>query len=611
MRSRLLVLAVLLALGGCRTNWGGDPWGGPGDDDDLFGDDDDTTSDDDDSTSDDDDSTTSDGDLDDDTIADEDEGAGDQDGDGVPNAEDTDSDGDGIPDSVEAGDADVNTPPVDSDGDTIPDFLDGDSDDDGVSDELEGADDPDGDGVPSYLDPDADGDGIPDADEIGDDPANPLDSDGDGFYDFEDADSDNDGIDDNDEPSYGTDPFDRDTDGDGFTDLAEAAAGTSPTDASSVIEGYYAELTPRADTTLAVPFTPEIIQADVLFVLDSTCSMTEELQTMATNFSQVVSTIGIPDVAFGVAEFQDYAQDPYGFWWFNDKPFTLNQQITSSTGLVQQALNGLTPILHDGGDPPEASLEALYQALTGAGFDQDGDGILDANPGTAQNTDVPPFIASTTDAFGGAATGVNAPGTPGTGFLGGAGFRAGSVPVVVYTTDNYMRDPDQPGTYPTPTTGTPAAGMSDVVAAAGALGAKFIGIGTDVTPEPQMTALANQSGSLADLDGNGTVEPMVFVGLDGQVTTFVIDGIEALTDSGQFDLTLEIDDGPFDFVVDIQPALAPAVTLGTTVTFSVTLYPGVPLIPQDQVFVFPMQIVSDGGSVLAEWELVLVVVAGA
>ena len=103
----------------------------------------------------------------------------------------------------------------------------------------------------------------------------------------------------------------------------------------------------------------------------------------------------------------------------------------------------------------------------------------------------------------------------------------------------------------------------------------------------------------------------MFVGLDGQVTTFVIDGIEALTDSGQFDLTLEIDDGPFDFVVDVQPALAPAVTLGTTVTFSVTLYPGVPLIPQDQVFVFPMQIVSDGGSVLAEWELVLVVVAGA
>jgi hypothetical protein len=125
-----------------------------------------------------------------------------------------------------------------------------------------------------------------------------------------------------------------------------------------------------------------------------------------------------------------------------------------------------------------------------------------------------------------------------------------------------------------------------------------------------MNGLANQTGSLADLDGNGSVEPMVFVGLDGQVTTFVIDGIEALTDSGVFDVTLEVDDDPYDFVVDVQPAVATSVTVGTPVTFDVTLYPGVPLIPQDQVFVFPMQVIGDGGGVLAEWEIVLVVLAG-
>ena len=139
--------------------------------------------------------------------------------------------------------------------------------------------------------------------------------------------------------------------------------------------------------------------------------MTDELETMASNFSQVVSTIGIPDLAFGVAEFQDYAMDPFGYWWFNDKPFTLNQQITTSTGLVQQALNGLTPIFHDGGDFPESSMEALYQALTGVGFDMDGDNQLDASVGTASNTDVPPFISNASDVFGGTAAGANNAGT--------------------------------------------------------------------------------------------------------------------------------------------------------------------------------------------------------
>ena len=240
----------------------------------------------------------------------------------------------------------------------------------------------------------------------------------------------------------------------------------------------------------------------------------------------------------------------------------------------------------------------------------DGDNILDAVASSPNNTDVPPFISDGSDAFGGTASGSNDPGTPGGGTIGGAGFRAGSVPIVVYTTDNLMRDADQPGTFGLPPAGSNPAGMSDVAAVANNLGAKFIGIGTDPTPQAQMNGLANQTGSLADLDGNGSVEPMVFVGLDGQVTTFVIDGIEALTDSGVFDVTLEVDDDPYDFVVDVQPAVATSVTVGTPVTFDVTLYPGVPLIPQDQVFVFPMQVIGDGGGVLAEWEIVLVVLAG-
>lgn len=136
-------------------------------------------------------------DSDGDTISDFDEigdwlNPSDTDGDGTIDALDLDSDGDGLPDAVEAGDADLGTPPVDSDGDGLPDFQDPDSDNDGI---------PDGDDncptVPNLDQADADDDGVGDV------------------CDF---DSDNDGVDDNDEIRNGTDPFNPDSDGDGILD---------------------------------------------------------------------------------------------------------------------------------------------------------------------------------------------------------------------------------------------------------------------------------------------------------------------------------------------------------------------------------------------------------
>ena len=59
--------------------------------------------------------------------------------------------------------------------------------------------------------------------------------------------------------------------------------------------------------------------------------------------------------------------------------------------------------------------------------------------------------------------------------------------------------------------GNPA-GSSDVVAASADIGAKLIGIGVEGTsgsttsPVAQMGALANLTGSTADIDGNGTVD---------------------------------------------------------------------------------------------------------
>ena len=536
-------------------------------------------------------------------IPDAQEGDGDHDGDGIIDAHDTDDDDDGIPDVVEIR-GDPGAPP-DSDGDGLPDYLDIDSDADGIPDSVEGDRDPDSDGVPNYLDDDSDSDGLPDVQEgLG----GTGDADGDGFANFEDPDADNDGIPDGAEVTQGLDPYNRDSDGDGFGDSAEIALGTSATDPSDGIDGFYAELAPRSQSIITVPFTPTIQQADVLFLLDSTCSMTGVLNTMATYFSQVVGGISIPDVSMGVAEFDDYA---YGTWFTTmgiaaagDKPFRLRQQITSNYGAVQNTLSALST--RDGADEPESSMEAIYQAITGVGYDQD------CNNSYGASTDVPPFLTGGSawfpDAFGGAVGGAYAAGVPGSGPLGGAGFRAGSVPIVVYTTDNLMRDPD--AGYGVPPGCSAPAGSSDVIAAMDVMGGKLIGIGTTGLPIAQMTALANATGSLADIDGNGTEEPLVFQGTSGATVSFVLQGIEAIAGGSSWDLTLEVDDAPFDFVLSTAPAVHTNVPINTEVTFDVTVYPAVPQGSSEEVYVFPMQLLGDGTSVLAEWEMVLVVMPG-
>ncbi len=182
------------------------------------------------------------GDLDGDTISNQDEdvaGHLDADSDGTQNRQDLDSDADGIPDSVEAGDADINTPPVDTDGDGLPDFIDPDSDGDGVLDRFEcpgGAPcpDTDGDGKPNYLDPDDDGDGVLTKYELADlngdgNPADARDTDGDGIPDYLDADDDGDGIltkNENPDPNGDGNPTDApDTDGDGIPSYLDADEG--------------------------------------------------------------------------------------------------------------------------------------------------------------------------------------------------------------------------------------------------------------------------------------------------------------------------------------------------------------------------------------------------
>ncbi len=533
----------------------------------------------------------------------------DLDQDGIADFRDPDNDGDGLLDRLEIGAA----LPLDSDRDGLPDYLDADSDGDTILDADEARVDPRGhpedldrDGVPNYRDLDSDGDGFSDQDEAGDtDLATaPRDTDLDGIPDFLDLDSDGDGVLEVDEVSLGTDPFVHDTDGDGYSDGGEMAAHSDPLDPESVPQGLYLVIPERSQVTATFEFTPAIAMADVIFLLDSTGSMGVTLSALAADFAQIVSDVSaqIPDAAFGVVTFQDYNQ--IGMGGGADKPFVLQQQVTTDHDAVQNALSALWPA--GGGDQPEATLEALFQAATGVGFDQDCDGFFDSA------TDVPPFLAASDDLFSGNAPGAYDASDPSTGLIGGVGFRRYALPVFVYTTDAPFRDPDDG--YPVAGACGNAATVDRVVDAVASVGGKLIGVnaGEELEVTTDMTELANATSSFADLDGDGLLEPLVFNSQGGgEIVDAVVAGVSAFHETGEFQrVELAIESDAWGFVADIDPPFYSKVQPGQPLAFTLTLFGASPASGDDTFYLLNLVVLGDGATRLDEQQ-VLIVVPGA
>ncbi len=601
---------------------------------------------------------------------------GDADGDGVTNGDegysadtntdgdefedwlDLDSDGDGIPDADEAGDVDPATPPVDTDGDGTPDLRDTDSDGDGAADTAElgpgfAAVDTDGDGTPDHLDLDsdadtigdaeeraaardsdldaapdfrdldADGDGIPDAIEAGDqDLASPaFDTDLDGIPDYLDIDSDADGLPDADEDLNGngvvdpgeSSPVSSDTDGDGTPDLVEVVAGTDPSDPGSTV--------PADDFFFVLPylgpgdtgdlsFSTDLRQADVFFSVDTTGSFGGEIAAIQNSIQTTIITgVGaiIPNPAFGVGRFEDFPLDPFGL--AGDEPYQLLQAPTADPALVAAAVDALPPAA-GGLDIPEAGYEALFQWATGAGFPSFG---------------LPPFAA---------------------GDIGGAGFRADSLPIIVHITDARSHLPVEYAPFT-----ADAHGEADAMAALNGIGARMIGInslentGTAEDPRAQLEALAVATNALippsggvcatgvdgsplAPVDVAGTpMCPLVFdVHPDGTgLGALIVDAIGQLASLGTLDISalaagrLQGENGEVippgtttaDFITSITP-VPPAppgsmidgdvfrnVTTGSTVVFRLDVFNDfVPEIAVDQLFTIDVEVLGDAVTVL-------------
>ncbi|MCX5742069.1 MAG: hypothetical protein NT062_06200 [Proteobacteria bacterium] len=173
---------------------------------------------------------------------------------------------------------------------------------------------------------------------------------------------------------------------------------------------------PAGDQKKPLEFATAIPALDVFFLMDTTGSMGGEIGNLKNALTGTVIPgiqAAVPNTQFGVGAFMDFPLDPYGNNPSSacsgarnspDQPFELEQAVTDSstaiTAGVGKLLNGSSPI-GCGQDLPEAMLEGFYQASTG-------EGLTGPSP-----TSVPANH-----------TGV-----------GGVGFRAGTMPVIVGMTD--------------------------------------------------------------------------------------------------------------------------------------------------------------------------------
>ncbi|MFT7521291.1 MAG: hypothetical protein ACI9MC_003442, partial [Kiritimatiellia bacterium] len=472
------------------------------------------------------------------------------------------------------------------------------------------------DGAPDYRDSDSDGDGISDRIERGAG-VTPSDTDGDGKYDFQDTDSDGDGLSDEDELNiYDTDPYDFDTDGDGFSDGAEVLAETDPLDGESVIDGIYVVVQERTTVEEEFNFELRIQKGDVAFLTDTTGSMGGTIAAVQGSYTVVLSdlTSTFDDVAGGAAEFDDYNHASMGSG--SDKPFRLTKGVTTDHAAVSAAV--LSWRAGGGADGPEGSMEALYQAASGLGYDQNCDGSYDSVD------DIVPYLADASDPFGGTGGEAYDATLADTGTRGGLGFRPYALPVIIYATDNLMRDPEASGGHSATPGGCPidAAG-SDVVRALDDLGGFIIGV--DVTgggyswgPMAQMKDIAERTNSYADMDGDGATDDLLVFALNQSspsfkkdFSDFVVTAVDQLVASIKFtEVTLEIDGDEYGFVTDIDPPgykdLKPSDS-EVELPFTLTFRGVVAGVNEDQTFLLTLNVIGDGTTLLDSKDILVVV----
>ncbi len=226
-------------------------------------------------------------------------------------------------------------------------------------------------------------------------------------------------------------------------------------------------------------------------------------------------------------------------------------------------------------------MEALYQALTGSGYDQGCDASYDSS------ADVKPFVADVGDPFGGSGGQYYDSTDESTGAVGGMGFRAdAALRVIVYTSDYYLRDPENgygsPGGCPLD------AGFTEVVTSTLDANVWLVGISTGILAVPQMEDLAEATSSIADLDGDGASDDLLVYQAAPTPEEFrdaILGAIDAIrVEAGLLDVyervSLEVRDDPLAIVSTVLPeshtdvAWEDISSLTFQVTYDTTAYTG-------------------------------------
>ncbi len=108
-------------------------------------------------------------------------------------------------------------------------------------------------------------------------------------------------------------------------------------------------------------------RADVVFLIDITGSMSQEIGHIQAELRDTIAPgiqAAIPDSRLGVAVFADFPVSACGTE--DDHAYNLVLPVTNDLARVQSAVNGIA--VSNGGDPPEAQVEGLYQTVTGEGL---------------------------------------------------------------------------------------------------------------------------------------------------------------------------------------------------------------------------------------------------
>jgi hypothetical protein len=277
-------------------------------------------------------------------------------------------------------------------------------------------------------------------------------------------------------------------------------------------------------------------------------------------------------------------------------------------------------VTHNGADGQESSVEADYQAASGAGYDQDCDGNYDSS------TDVYPFIASSSDPFGGGGGEFYDPSLADAGTRGGFGFREYSLPIIVHVCDTYFRDPESSSPYLAAVPGgCPIdAGRSDFVAAFADLNAYFAGIDasgggpkSSYGPYNDMILSAQLTNSYADLDGDGDADDELVavadqsaMGYDTALTEFVVTAVDQLVQSIRFtSVELNIEGDEYGFVTDIDPDAYTDIdpNAGTELDFTLTFRGVVAATTEDQLYRLTLNVIGDGTTLLDSQDIIVLV----